>query len=115
MSFDAHCGDRLRQERDRLGQSQQGLAELIGVQRAMLSRYERGLVEPGAGVLMRLAGAGVDVSFVLFGARSADARTLTPEEAALLDNYNAADERGRAAARSVLDALAQPQPKRVNG
>jgi transcriptional regulator with XRE-family HTH domain len=113
VSFDAQCGDRLRQERDRLGHSQQGLAELVGVQRAMLSRYERGLVEPGAGVLMRLAEAGVDVSYVLFGARSGAARTLTPEEAALLDNYNAADERGRAAARSVLDALAQP--KAANG
>lgn len=41
------------------------------------------------------------------------ARVLTPEQAALLDNYEAADERGRAAARSVLDALAQP--KRANG
>ncbi|WP_294368236.1 helix-turn-helix transcriptional regulator [Pseudacidovorax sp.] len=41
-------------------------------------------------------------------------RTLTPEEAALLDNYNAADEKGRAAARSVLDALAEPK-KRANG
>lgn len=91
------------------------MAELVGIQRAMLSRYERGLVEPGAGVLMKLAAAGVDVSFVLFGARQAAARTLTPEEAALLDNYNAADERGRAAARGVLDALAQPHPKRANG
>lgn len=79
----------------------------------MLSRYERGLVEPGAGVLMRMAGAGVDINFVLFGARASAARTLTPEEAALLDNYSAADERGRAAARGVLDALAQS--KRANG
>jgi hypothetical protein len=40
-------------------------------------------------------------------------RAITREEAALLDNYGAADEKGRAAARSVLDALAQP--KRANG
>jgi hypothetical protein len=40
-------------------------------------------------------------------------RVVTREEAALLDNYEAADERGRAAARSVLDALAQP--KAANG
>lgn len=103
----------MREERDRLGHSQQGLADLVSIQRAMLSRYERGLVEPGAGVLIRLADAGVDVSYVLFGARSAVTRTLTPEETALLDNYKAADERGRAAARGVLDALAQP--KRANG
>ncbi|WP_295548791.1 helix-turn-helix domain-containing protein [uncultured Pseudacidovorax sp.] len=41
-------------------------------------------------------------------------REVTREEAALLDNYNAADEKGRAAARSVLDALAEPK-KRANG
>ena len=46
-------------------------------------------------------------------AREKAARYLTPEQEALLDNYEAADERGRAAARSVLDALAQP--KRANG
>ena len=113
MSFDAQCGERLRQERDRLGLSQQGLADAVAIQRALLSRYERGLVEPGAGVLMKLASTGIDVTFVLFGARSGAARLLTPEESALLDNYNAADERGRAAARSVLDALAQP--KAANG
>ncbi|XXQ53559.1 helix-turn-helix domain-containing protein [Xenophilus aerolatus] len=112
--FDAQCGERLRQERDRLGLSQQALADLIGVQRAMLSRYERGVAEPGASALMKLAGAGINVSFVLFGAQVATGndsgtttRVLTPEQAALLDNYEAADERGRAAARGVLDALAK--------
>lgn len=130
MLFDTQCGERLRAERDRIGLSQQGVADQIGVQRAMLSRYERGIAEPGAGVLMKLASAGIDVGFVLFGARTARAlspgvqpadgttegsvpRYVTREEAALLDNYEAADERGRAAARSVLDALAQP--KAANG
>lgn len=113
MSFDAQCGDRLRQERDRLGHSQQGLADLVSVQRAMLSRYERGLVEPGAGVLIRLADAGVDVSYVLFGAQSSAARTVSEEEATLLDNYKAADELGRAAIRGVFAALAQPKRGRA--
>lgn len=47
--------------------------------------------------------------------RAASIRQVTAEEAALLDNYAAADESGRAAARRVLDALAQPAPKRANG
>jgi transcriptional regulator with XRE-family HTH domain len=123
--FDAQCGERLRAERDRIGLSQQGVADQIGVQRAMLSRYERGIAEPGAGVLMKLASAGIDIAFVLFGARAAQVsskgaesraatdadgtvqRYVTREEAALLDNYEASDEQGRAAARSVLDALAK--------
>ncbi|WP_422086370.1 helix-turn-helix domain-containing protein [Variovorax sp.] len=41
------------------------------------------------------------------------ARYLTADQEALLDNYKAADEQGRAAARTVLEALAQP--KRANG
>lgn len=62
-----------------------------------------------------LAALDVDVSYVLTGHRAhmqaapVDSlrRSLTPEEAALLDNYKAADEQGRATARSVLDALAK--------
>lgn len=41
------------------------------------------------------------------------ARYLTADQEALLDNYKAADEQGRAAARAVLEALAKT--KRANG
>lgn len=113
MPFDALCGGRLREERERLGLSQQAVADLITVQRAMVSRYERGVAEPGASVLMKLAGAGIDVSYVLFGARTPAVieSALTPEKKALLENYDAADEEGRAAARRVLSSLAQPRQK----
>jgi hypothetical protein len=92
--------------------------------------YERGSRKPDSAYLEAIAAHGVDVAYLLTGVRarverapmpaansSPDdeilVRALTREEAALLDNYEAADERGRAAARSVLDALAQP--KRANG
>lgn len=122
---------RLREERKRLGLSQEALAELGGVKLNAQSNYETGKRAPDADYLTRVAAHGVDVAFLFSGQRtlarsgapandeqpaaSGDTviRVVTREEAALLDNYEAADERGRAAARSVLDALAQP--KRANG
>lgn len=130
-----HMGDfssRLREERKRLGLSQEALAELGGVKLNAQSNYETGKRAPDADYLTRVAAHGVDVAFLFSGqrmlaGRGAPAnderqpaatgetvmRVVTREEASLLDNYEAADERGRAAARSVLDALAQP--KRANG
>lgn len=125
---------RLREERKRLGLSQDELATMGGVKLNAQSNYENGKRAPDADYLARMAAQGVDVGFLFTGERtragiapvaSGDStaateqetvlRAVSREEAALLDNYEAADERGRAAARSVLDALAQPQPKRANG
>lgn len=108
MTFGAHVGERLREERDRLGMSQQDLSDLAAIRREMLSRYERGAAEPGAGVLMSLAGVGVDILYVLTGGRTPKgASALAPDESALLDDYKRADEGGKAAARTVLSALAR--------
>jgi len=125
---------RLREERKRLGLSQEELATIGGVKLNAQSNYENGKRAPDADYLARVAARGLDVGFLFTGERSpvvkapaANGESITPkekdtvmravtrEEAALLDNYEAADERGRAAARSVLDALAQSQPKRANG
>ncbi|RDI20711.1 helix-turn-helix protein [Pseudacidovorax intermedius] len=116
-SFSARNGAILRAERERLGHSQESFAELLGVSRGMLSRYERGVAEPGASVLMHLMATGADVAAVLGGrpaapAEHASARTLTAEQEALLDNYENADEEGRAAARRVLSSLAQSNAAR---
>lgn len=120
--------ERLREERKKLGLNQAEFAALGGVTVDSQGNYERGLRKPDSAYLEAIAREGVDVAYLLTGVRttfavmkSADggeakvAQHLTQEEAALLANYKAADERGRAAARSVLDALAQPQPKRANG
>ena len=112
MSFSTQNGKRLRAERERLGMSQEAFGEAAGVSRAMLSRYERGVAEPGASVLMGLMSVGVDIAYVL-GSDTATAieykntRELTPEQSALLDNYENADEEGRDAARRVLVALSK--------
>ncbi len=126
--------ERLKAERDRLRLSQAAMAKAGGVGLNSQSNYENGHRSPDAAYLERIAALGVDVAYLVTGVRARPAsasveagrqdgdaagetvmREVTREEAALLDNYGAADERGRAAARSVLDALAQPQPKRANG
>ena len=120
--------ERLREERKKLGLNQADFAALGRVTVDSQGNYERGLRKPDSAYLEAIALEGVDVGYLLTGVRTsvgmvkttgksevAGVRQLTQEEAALLDNYNAADEQGRAAARRVLDALAQPQPKRANG
>ncbi len=147
-------GDRLKEERKRLGLNQTDFAAFAGVTTETQSNYERGSRKPDSEYLEAIAMHDVDVAYVLTGHRMLMAgyvappvvrvqkqsltasmppqlsqaeeverhgvkpatvvREVTREEAALLDNYNAADEKGRAAARSVLDALAEPK-KRANG
>lgn len=68
MSLDAQIGERLTEERKRLGLSQQRIADLVGIRREMWAKYEAG-AEPGAAVLGRAANAGIDVSYVITGRR----------------------------------------------
>ena len=86
----------------RLGLSQQGLADACGIARTMLSRYERAAAEPGAGSLIALASRGVDLQYVLTGARTpTTAQALSPEQRVLLDSYESTDDAGRAALQAV--------------
>jgi len=101
-------GARLREERERLGFSQSAFGQLAGVSLRTEQDWERGVSSVRADFLSIAATHGVDVLYVLTGQRSQPVESaLTPEEQALLDNYKHSDEASRAAARRVLDALAQ--------
>lgn len=92
-----HVGDRLREERVRIGLSQEDAALLCGLTRAMWGRYERSISLPNAAVLVSLIGHGFDVNFILGGSRTLSASTMAEDEEALLDAYRATDDEGRAA------------------
>ncbi len=111
----ASIGSRLKEEREqRLHWSQEYLAGIVGSSRRAVVEWERGASTPGADAITLLGEAGMDVLYVLTGTRTPTARAaLSPEEKALLDNYKNADDEGRAAARRILDALAQPNKKRA--
>lgn len=60
-------GVRLRFERERLGLTQQSLADAMGIQRQALLRYEMGERSPHADRLHALDRLGGDVNFVVTG------------------------------------------------
>jgi transcriptional regulator with XRE-family HTH domain len=62
-------GDRLREERDRLGMNQTDFAALTGVSRRSQSNYEGGERSPDADYLAAIAKAGADVTYILTGVR----------------------------------------------
>jgi len=64
-------GQRLLEERARLGLTQQALADAIGAPRVSFVKYEAGQSSPAAETLVALEGAGVDVRYVLTGLRQA--------------------------------------------
>ena len=90
MHSNTQRGSRMREERNRLGLSQQRIADAAGIRREMWAKYESG-AEPGANVLAAIANIGVDVLYVITGQRGTQQgnTSLKPDEAALLDNYRA--------------------------
>lgn len=99
-------GIRLRAERKRLGLNQTEFGAAGGVSKDAQLNYENESRNPDSTYLMAIAAAGVDIAYVLTGIRSMPP-ALTPEEQALLDNYQHADEDGKDAARRVLSSLAK--------
>lgn len=64
-----HIGTRLKEERERLGLSQTALADRASVTRKTQFNYEEGERVPDADYLVAVAGAGVDVLYVLMGTK----------------------------------------------
>lgn len=60
-------GERLKEERNRLGLTQAQLAEKIGIHRNTQNRYENGEREPDTAYLDALKAVGVDLAYVLSG------------------------------------------------
>lgn len=81
-------GERLRAERDRLGLNQSDFAALGGASKRSQIDWEKGVLVPNAEFLALVARHGVDVLFVLTGARSkAPESLMTSDEVEMLDSY----------------------------
>lgn len=61
-------GERLKQERLRLGLSQTALAALVGTTKKSQITYEKGVM-PDAGYLSWLALSGADIQYIVTGHR----------------------------------------------
>ena len=103
MNRSVSIGERLREERQRLGLSQPAFGEIGGVTKKTQLLYEVGERQPDTLYLAAIEEAGVDVLYVLTGKRERlTAPAITAEERQLLDRYAAADEAGRKMAHRVL-------------
>lgn len=101
-------GDRLREERDRLGLNQTDFGTAAGVSRGTQKAYELGNSSPDIRYLMALQAMGVDVHYVLTASRiSTDAASLSPEEASLLEHYRQLPEADRTHTQRTVTALAE--------
>lgn len=107
MSFNAQeAGARLKQERERLGLSQQQAANAVGIRREMWAKYEGG-AEPGAKTLAGMSACGVDILYVLTGNRSfTPPDPIAPEHRALISDYDACSSKDREALRRTAAAMA---------
>lgn len=102
-------GQRLKQERDRLGLSQAAIAERGGTKVRTYQDWERDIATVSAEFLARISAHGVDIEYVLTGRRSAEwIEALGPEARELLGDYEKASKEWRALLRGVA-ALAAKQ------
>lgn len=81
-------GERLREERERLGLSQTAFGELAGVGRKSQFNYEENERSPDADYLSAIASAGADALYILTGMRGENIAN-TPTELAYLRNCRA--------------------------
>lgn len=111
---DPAVAERLRDVRlNRTTLSVAQFAELMGISQAQQSRYESAELSPDAvylqGVVQKIPS--VSLSWLLFGADPVPQNQyrLSAREAALIDNYRAAEEDGRRAIEARGAEVAKPE------
>ncbi|KJZ07802.1 hypothetical protein TW85_24720 [Marinomonas sp. S3726] len=97
-------GGRLREERERLGFSQEQLGAIGGVKKLAQLKYEKGERKPDVGYLSAVEKVGVDYVFVISGKRRDLPSTIPTDEQLLLDVYRSLSLVKR---REILAALLQ--------
>jgi len=96
-------GDRLKNERKRLGYSQENFAAVAGVTRRPYAEWESGNTSPTAMQLALIGAAGADVFYIVMGDRDAPPPlALSAEEQLLLDRYRNSPQALKDAALRVL-------------
>lgn len=102
-------GERLREERERLGLSQPKFAALAGTTKQTLFSWESGKTAPDGFQLAAFAEAGVDVQYVLVGDRDEPpAPVLTAEEQTMLNYFRESQPAIRRAALGALLGAVSP-------
>lgn len=96
-------GQRLREERKRLGLSQESMAKAGGLlQKQTQLKYEAGTRHPDTRYLQLISIAGADVNYILTGTRPSKVRARAALEAARVALVEA--EQQLAAVRAIVEA-----------
>lgn len=104
--FNDLLSERLRFERMRLDIPQMAFAEACNVSRGALLKWEKGESAPNASALAVMAGLGVDVLYVVTGARAGESEsTLAPAERDLLQAWRNGSDKGRALLSAAVEVL----------
>lgn len=85
--FVPEIADRLKEVREKLGLSQQALAEHCGITARSQRNYESGERLPDAAYLAELMALGADLGYVLTGRRDPALPAVDAAEQVLLDSY----------------------------
>ena len=101
-------GEKIKARRKELGLTTEELGRMIGVQRAAVTKYEKGYIDLKARQILLIADA-LQVSPV--DLLSDDDSDLTTEERSLITAYRAADDRAREDALKTL--LDHPRKKDI--
>jgi transcriptional regulator with XRE-family HTH domain len=99
-------GARLCAERERLGYSEEQIAQLLGVPLEHYQRMEVGEVDPGIFRMPRLTSVGFDILFIINDQRYIPGH----EENILLERFRLLSMRGKASLFTTLDALERLAP-----
>ncbi len=99
-------GERLKEERNRVGANQTVFAEQCGVTKNTQLAYEKGERSPDANYLAAAAERGVDVLYVLTGERRPSAaESVSSDEIELVKAYRSMSEAERSVLRRISGSL----------
>ncbi|MCC8628566.1 helix-turn-helix domain-containing protein [Xanthomonas perforans] len=103
-------GKRLKDERKRLGLTQDEMAVQLGLTRYAQLNFEKDINLPGGAYLLAAVDRGVDVMYVLTGHRA----QLDPADLRLLSAFRNASPEARTAALAALGLLADASPSKAS-
>ena len=108
-------GERLKEERERLGLNQTEFGVLLGVSRGSQKNYELGASSLDLRYVAALEEHGVDAAYVLTGRRSTPLGQLfTAAEEELINQFRSIAEEDRKAIRRFLEAMAADAARHSN-